>query len=58
MIFFVEFFRVLFIIYVAVKSIAYGIYNIKDKNVSGGVLVFALTGLMLFLMGVNLYENI
>ena len=34
------------------------IYNIKDKNVSGGVLVFALTGLMIFLMGVNLYENI
>ncbi len=58
MIFFVEAFEVLFVLYAAVKGIAYGIYNIKDKNTPGGVMVFALIGIMLFLLILNLYKSV
>ena len=58
MIFFVEAFEVLFVLYAAVRGIAYGIYNIKDKNTSGGVIVFALIGIMLFLLILNLYKSV
>ena len=57
MIFFVEAFEVLFILYATVKGIAYGIYNIKEKNTPGGVLVFVLIGIMLFLLGFSLLGN-
>lgn len=58
MIFFVEAFEVLFVLYAAVRGIAYGIYNIKEKNISGGVMVFALIGIMLFLLILNLYKSV
>ena len=57
MIFFVETAEVIFVIYSAIRSIAYGIWNIKNKNISGGVLIFILTGTMLSLLILNLYKS-
>ena len=57
MIFFVETAEVIFVIYSAIRSIAYGIWNIKNKNISGGVIIFALTAVMLFLLMINLYKS-
>ena len=58
MIFFVEAFEVLFVLYAAARGVAYGIYNIKEKNISGGVMVFTLIGIMLFLLILNLYKSV
>ena len=57
MIFFIEAAEAFAVLYAAVKGIAYGIYNIKEKNTPGGVLVFVLIGIMLFLLGFSLLGN-
>ncbi len=58
MIFFVEAAEVLFILYTALRSVAYGIWNIKAKNIPGGIMIFILTALMAFLLILNLYKSV
>ena len=56
MIFFVEAAEIIFILYSAVRSIAYGIWNIKNKNKGGGLMVLGLTLILLIIFALSLYK--
>ncbi len=56
MIFFVKAAEVLFILYTLVKTAAYGIWNMKNKNLSGGIMVLSLCAFLLIIFALSLYK--
>ncbi len=56
MIFFIELAEYIFITFAGIRAVAYGIWNIKEKNTSGGILCFFLSGLVIFLLLLKLYK--
>lgn len=56
MIFFIEVAEVIFIIYSLIRSSAYGIWNIKNENRDGGIMVLSLSAILLIIFAVSLYK--
>ena len=57
MIFFINLAEIILVTYSGIRGVAYGIWNIKEKNAAGGILCFFLTGLVLFLFILKLYKQ-
>ncbi|MBQ2940801.1 MAG: hypothetical protein IJD97_01055 [Clostridia bacterium] len=57
MIFFINLAEILLVAYSGIRGVAYGIWNIKEKNRAGGILCFFLSGLVILLFILKLYKQ-
>lgn len=57
MIFYINLAEIILVAYSGIRGVAYGIWNIKEKNKSGGILCFFLSALLAFLFILKLYKQ-